>query len=132
MSVIAAGTQLRGALAFSGVLVVNGRFLGELSSPEGTALVGAKGEVQAQIDAAELRVEGKVKGNIFARGSLELRAGADVQGTIRCVRLLIEEEAYFQGHCECVRPPRQEPEGAPNRPDMYAFFAAARVALAWR
>lgn len=126
--VIAPGTQLRGTLAFSGRLVINGGFSGEVHAPEGDLRIGPEGEVRADIEAMGLQVEGMARGTLLVRGAVELRKGADVQGAIRCARLLIEEEAMFEGHCECRRPASPEPEKAVMRTDLSGFFTAARVA----
>lgn len=126
---IGIGSYLRGALAFSGRLVVNGRFSGTVSTPEGTVQVAPTADVQADIEATDLLVEGKVRGNLSVRDSLELRNGADVQGSIRCLRLQIAEAAAFRGPCECFRPAAPEEQAEkPRRPDLYGFFTAAQIA----
>lgn len=128
VSLIGAGARLQGTLAFSGSLVVNGIFSGKLQAAEGRVRIGPEGDVEADVEAADLQVEGKVRGGLFIRNSVELRKGADVRGTIRCLLLRIEQEAAFHGHCECHRPIPEKPETTLSRPDLYGFFTAVRVA----
>jgi len=125
---IGAGTQLRGTIAFVRTLVINGGFVGRVHAPEGTVRIGPEGQVEADVEAAELQVEGKARGRLFAHDSIELREGADVQGKLRCARLRIAREAAFDGLCECYRPPSQEPEKGMGRPDLDGFFTALRIA----
>ncbi len=127
-SFLGTGVQLRGALAFSGGLVLNCGFLGTVYAPEGIVRIGSEADVRADIKAMDLQVEGKVRGSLSVRNSLELRNGADVQGSIRCLRLQIAEEALFRGPCECFRPEPNQPEKIFRWPDLYGFFTTARVA----
>ncbi|MDD4933856.1 MAG: polymer-forming cytoskeletal protein [Methylacidiphilaceae bacterium] len=127
-TVIGTGTRLRGTIAFQGSFVIHGDFAGKIHAPEGTVRIGPEGRVQAEIEAAELQVEGKARGSLFAHDSIELCRGAEVQGNMRCARLRIEREAAFDGHCECFRPPSQEPEPVLHRCDLHGFFTALQVA----
>ncbi len=111
-----------------GSLVIHGDFAGEIHAPEGTVRIGPDGQVAAEIEAAELQVEGKARGSLFAHDSIELRNGADVQGNMRCARLRIDKEAVFDGFCECYRPSSQEPENGMSQADLDGFFTAARIA----
>ncbi|VVM04333.1 hypothetical protein MAMT_00028 [Methylacidimicrobium tartarophylax] len=126
--VIGAGTQLRGTIAFAGTLVIHGGFVGSVHAPEGTVRIGAEGQVEADVEAAELQVEGKARGSFFAHDLIELREGADVHGNMRCARLQIAREAAFEGFCECHRPSSPEPEKRMDRPDLDDFFTAVRIA----
>ncbi|MDD2676504.1 MAG: polymer-forming cytoskeletal protein [Methylacidiphilaceae bacterium] len=128
MDAIGAGTLLRGTIAFVGTLVINGGFVGRVHAPEGTVRIGPEGQVEADMEVAELQVEGKARGSLFAHDSIELRNGADVQGSMRCARVRIAREAAFNGFCECYRPPSPEPEKRMERPDLYGFFTAVRIA----
>ncbi len=125
-SVIGAGAELRGTLALFGRLVVNGGFSGKIDAREGTVRIGREGKVQGEIEATDLQVEGRVRGGLSARNAVELRKGADVQGSIRCLCLRIDAEAAFLGPCECY-PAARKQEPAIVRPDLYGFFTAARV-----
>ncbi|CAB4244075.1 putative Cell shape determination protein CcmA [Methylacidimicrobium sp. AP8] len=127
-SVVAVGTQLRGELAFRGKMTLNGGFSGSIHAAEGCLWIGPEANVRADIEALDLVVEGKVRGSLSARKSLELRNGSDVQGSIRCLRLLIAEEAVFQGPCECFRPAPGEAAKAACPSNFYGFFTAVRVA----
>ncbi|QSR84745.1 polymer-forming cytoskeletal protein [Methylacidimicrobium sp. B4] len=127
-SFLGAGVQLRGALASSGGLVLNCRFLGTVYAPEGIVWIGPEADVRADIRTMDLQVEGKVRGSLSVQNSLDLRKGADVQGSIRCLRLQIAEEAVFRGPCECFPPEPSRPGKTPRGPDLYGFFMTARIA----
>lgn len=127
-SLIGTGTYLRGTLACPGGLVLHGGFAGTVFAPSGAVRIGPEADVQADIEAIDLQVEGKIRGSLSARDSLELRKGADVQGSIRCLRLQIGEEAVFRGSCECFRPVPHKLQITLRWPDLSGFFTAARVA----
>jgi cytoskeletal protein CcmA (bactofilin family) len=62
---------------------------------------------------------GTVHGNIIASGRVEMRAGCQVQGDVRALRLAIEENAAYcgkvdltQGASKQLDSPRTQPVGA--------------------
>ncbi len=97
-SVIDQGCELEGRFRFSGTLIINGKFRGELLSA-GTLLVGEAAELDAEVSAGTIIVNGSINGNITARERVELRAGARIAGSIVTPALVLEEGVVFDGRC---------------------------------
>jgi cytoskeletal protein CcmA (bactofilin family) len=97
--VIDQGCELEGRLSFTGTLVLNGKFQGELLSSD-TLFVGETGHVTANVQVGIAVVSGEITGNITARERVELRASARILGDIVTPVLLLEEGVVFDGHCQ--------------------------------
>lgn len=98
-SVIDQGCEFEGRLAFVGTLVLNGKFQGELHSPD-TLIVGESGELQADVRVGITIVSGQVSGHIAARERVELRGTARIFGDIETPVLVLEEGVVFDGQCK--------------------------------
>ena len=107
-AVLSEDTELSGSLTFKNTLRIDGKFDGDIQSP-GTIRVGKSGEVKAEITVGNATIEGKVNGNITARGKVELLSTAQVVGDIKAERLAISEGVIFVGKCE-VNPAKSKIE----------------------
>ncbi len=99
MSVLDQGCEIEGRLAFSGTLVLNGKFQGELSSSD-TLIVGEDAELKAKVRVGVAIVSGKLLGQITAKERVELRSTARMYGDIVTPVLVLEEGVVFDGHCQ--------------------------------
>jgi excisionase family DNA binding protein len=95
--------SMQGALSFKDPvnLRINGKFEGTLDS-KGVLTIGPNAAVTADISGDSIIVEGKVRGKITARRSLELLAGAVIDGDIFPVRLIVSEGAILNGKCQML------------------------------
>lgn len=98
-----AATPQRREIAFEGVLRINGYAAGVIRSNEGSLIVDADGEVDADISVHDATIYGCVRGDIHAKRKVELRASARVVGDIETVALSIEPGAVFEGRCIFVQ-----------------------------
>jgi len=101
-SVVAALPQRR-EISFEGVLRINGYAAGVIRSNEGSLIVDADGEVDADISVHDATIYGCVRGDIHAKRKVELRGSARVVGDIETVALSIEPGAVFEGRCIFVQ-----------------------------
>ena len=99
---VAAPPQRR-EIAFEGVLRINGYAAGVIRSTEGSLIVDADGELDADISVNDATIYGCVRGDILAKQKVELRGSARVVGDIETVALSIEPGAAFQGRCIFVQ-----------------------------
>ena len=99
VSVLDQGCELEGRLAFSGTLVLNGKFHGELLSSD-TLIVGENGDLKADVMVGVAIVSGQLFGQITARERVELRKSARMYGDIVTPVLVLEEGVIFDGHCK--------------------------------
>jgi len=82
-------------------LRVNGRFEGNLDT-KGVLTIGPSATVVADIVGETVIVEGKVRGKITARESLELLSTAVVDGDIYPTRLSVSDGGIFNGKCQML------------------------------
>lgn len=92
-------TQFEGKLSFKGVVRIDGRFKGEIST-EGTLIVGETAFIESDIHASEIIISGEVSGNIIAEKSIEILAPGRVFGNIKAPSVTISEGVVFEGICQ--------------------------------
>lgn len=92
------GSEIEGTYAFSGTVMLNGRFRGEIRSGD-TLIIGEKAVVNASIRAGTVVITGEVVGNVAATERVELRGRARVVGDVEAPVIVIEEGVLFDGHC---------------------------------
>ena len=84
------GSQFEGKLLFDEIVRLDGTFRGEITSKD-TLIVGKTADLQAEIEVGTLILSGRFKGNIQAEVRVELRAPAEVEGSIQTPVLVVEE-----------------------------------------
>ena len=84
-------------------LIVDGRVEGTVNLAENRLTVGPSADVAADITARDVLVLGKVQGNVVASGRVELRAGCNLAGDIRALRLAVEDNAVFRGKVDLTQ-----------------------------
>jgi cytoskeletal protein CcmA (bactofilin family) len=103
-------------------LVIEGRVEGDIELIENRLTVGAGGHIQGGVKAREVVVFGSVNGNLEAAERIEIKKTAKVTGDLKSARFVIEDEAYFKGNIDTVRPdapkvvavaPKPQPQPAP-------------------
>src|SRR5713226_8871076 len=65
--------------------------------------VGATAKLTADIIAGEVIVYGSVKGNVRAKGKIEIKKDGSVNGDLTTAQIIIEDGAYFKGSIEIDR-----------------------------
>lgn len=95
--------SMQGTLSFKDPvnLRINGKFDGTLDA-KGVLTIGPSAVVTAEIAGDSIIIEGKVRGKITAKVSLELLATAVVDGDIYPTRLIVSEGAILNGRCQML------------------------------
>ncbi|HET7746826.1 MAG TPA: polymer-forming cytoskeletal protein [Vicinamibacteria bacterium] len=93
------GTEFDGELRFKNTFRIDGTVKGRIHS-DNLLIVGETGQVDAEIDCAVVSIRGVVSGTVKGRERIELLAGSRVNATLVSPRLVIEEGAFFRGHCD--------------------------------
>lgn len=99
-SVLGAGTRLQGTLHVEESIRIDGRLEGNIEQSEGDTqwvIIGPTSVIIGDIRAQNVRVAGKIIGNIIASGNVELTNGAEVRGNIRHGAITVEPGASVHG-----------------------------------
>ncbi|TLX52791.1 polymer-forming cytoskeletal family protein [Stutzerimonas nosocomialis] len=81
-SVIAADAEVTGDLRFQGAVQIDGRLCGNLITTGGLVRVSHGGQVEGEIRAQHVVVDGQVTGDVHAAEHLELGSQARVRGNL--------------------------------------------------
>jgi cytoskeletal protein CcmA (bactofilin family) len=103
---------IRGEVKGNEDLIVDGRVEGSIILSESRLTIGPNANVAADLSAKDILVMGRVQGNLVASGRVELRAGCQVEGDIRALRLAVEDNAAFQGKVDLTQAVQRGSEGA--------------------
>jgi len=95
-SLIQEGVLLKGEMKAEGDIRLDGSLEGALTS-KSRVTVGVTGVVNANIEAAEVLIMGRVRGKVTGHRRVELRKGAHMEGDLTTQALVIEEGVFFQG-----------------------------------
>lgn len=94
------GTSFEGKFSFKGVVRIDGTVKGELGC-DGTLIVGESGTLTASVVTEDAVIRGSIKGDIDARGRVELRNPCTIEGDIRAGMLHVEEGVSISGTVTC-------------------------------
>ena len=103
---------IKGEVTGSESLYIDGRVEGSVNLPGNRVTVGRNGQVQANINAKEVVVLGKVKGNVTASDRVDIRNEGSLGGDVVCQRISIEDGAWFKGSIDIRKPGAKEMNGA--------------------
>src|SRR5881275_296256 len=126
---VGSGTVITGEASFKSMLRVDGRFSGRITSTGGALIVGAGGQVDANIEVAVATIHGVVNGDIIASDRIELGRAAKLNGNIQTPSLMIEQGAIFEGSCKMLKAAEKAPkvERKENVIDASKLDAAKKV-----
>jgi cytoskeletal protein CcmA (bactofilin family) len=103
------GSEIEGRYTFSGTVMLNGRFKGEISTTD-TLIIGDKGVMNGDVRAGQVLIRGEVVGNVSAAERVELKRTARVFGDVEAPVVVVEEGVLFDGHCRMTKAnPNTEP-----------------------
>jgi cytoskeletal protein CcmA (bactofilin family) len=97
---IGASIQIKGQITGAEDLQIDGNVDGPVSLQGHELTVGSTAQLNSEIHAGEVTVSGKVAGNVFARGRVEIKKDGSIIGDISSARISIEDGAHFKGRIE--------------------------------
>jgi cytoskeletal protein CcmA (bactofilin family) len=92
-------TALNGTLQSRGSVRIDGTFQGEINS-QGDLIIGEGALVKACVNCSNIIVAGRLEGNVFTKGKLELRNTGVLVGDAEVGTLSVEEGAVMLGNCK--------------------------------
>jgi cytoskeletal protein CcmA (bactofilin family) len=96
-TVIGADAKFKGEMTFDKGVRVEGSFEGQIKS-KGTLHIAEGAQVTANVEAANVTLEGECKGNLTVSDKLHLMSTARMEGDMRTNRLEIADGAIFIGN----------------------------------
>lgn len=96
--------QLKGTVTGNEDLFVDGKLEGSIELPKNVLTVGANGQVQANVNAREVIILGKLNGNVTAADRVEIKAEGALTGDVSAARISIEDGAFFKGGIDIRKP----------------------------
>jgi cytoskeletal protein CcmA (bactofilin family) len=99
ITLVAAGTDIVGEVSFSGELYVYGKVLGNVSGTDDAArlTICAGGEIRGDVRVANVVVNGRVEGDIFAKRKVEIAARASLKGNVYYKLIEMQLGARIEG-----------------------------------
>ena len=97
-TVIGPDARFKGTLEFEKNAQLLGNFEGQIVT-QGEFVVAEGAKLDGEVNAASIRLDGEVHGNLRASGKIHLSASAKLEGDLHTARLEVVDGASFVGHC---------------------------------
>jgi cytoskeletal protein CcmA (bactofilin family) len=107
---LGASLRVKGDITGTEDLLIDGAVEGLIQLDGRKLTVGATATVKADINARDVVVFGYVKGNIRAKGRVEIKKDGSVIGDLTTAQIMIEDGADFKGSIEIDRGAPEEAE----------------------
>ena len=120
---------IKGEVTGSESLYIDGRVEGSINLAGNRVTVGRNGVVSANINAREIVVLGKVRGNLTASDRVDIRSDGSLTGDVVAARISIEDGAFFKGGID-IRKAGQKANGEEVKPAATASSESQVVARA--
>jgi cytoskeletal protein CcmA (bactofilin family) len=100
--------RVKGDITGTEDLLIDGAVEGLIQLDGRKLTVGTTAKVKADINARDVVVFGNVKGNIRAKGRVEIKKDGSVIGDLTTAQIMIEDGADFKGSIEIDRGTTEE------------------------
>jgi cytoskeletal protein CcmA (bactofilin family) len=117
---------IKGDVSGAESLFIDGHVEGTLSFPDNRVTIGRNGNVAANVNAKELVIMGKVKGNVECTDRLDIRSEGALTGDVVTHRISVEEGAMLMGVVEVrASEKKAQPQNQPKQEAAKAMAATA-------
>lgn len=100
MTRIGPGVVVRGDLTTTEALQIDGAVHGRIEARGGQLILGSTSRIEADVDAIDVLVQGRVLGHIMASQRIALDATADVVGSLSANHVVLADGARFHGRID--------------------------------
>ncbi len=105
-TMIGENISIKGSIHGKGDLVIQGTIKGNIDLDKHHLTVGANGNVEAEINAANVTISGRLTGNINAQGRVAITKTAMFNGEIKAKRISVEDGAFLKATIELQPEPK--------------------------
>ncbi|HKV63168.1 MAG TPA: polymer-forming cytoskeletal protein [Candidatus Acidoferrum sp.] len=102
--------QVKGEITGTEDLLIDGAVEGQIHLDERKLTVGTAAKVTADVDARDVVVYGYLKGNVRAKGRIEIKKDGAIIGNLTTAQIMIEDGAGFKGTIEIDRSVAEQAE----------------------
>src|SRR5215472_1922908 len=88
---------IKGEVSGSESLYIDGKVEGSINLPGNRVTVGNNGQVNANVTAREIIVQGKIVGNVNASDRLKVHSEGSLTGDAVAQRISLDDGAFFKG-----------------------------------
>jgi len=120
LSVIGRTLVFKGQLFAEEDLLIQGRVEGSIRHNATNLTIGANGDVQADIDAQRVIVQGNVHGDIRASDTVTIEPSARIHGNVYAPRVGLKEGAKFKGSIDMDGASADSAEAKSGKPSANA------------
>ena len=120
---------IKGEVTGSESLYIDGRVEGSINLSGNRVTVGRNGVVAANINAREIVVLGKVRGNLTASDRVDIRSDGSLTGDVVAARISIEDGAFFKGGID-IRKAGQKANGEETKSASSSSSSSAEATAA--
>jgi len=97
VAVIGRSIIVKGEVTGQENLIVEGTIEGRIHLQDHHVIIAPTGQVQAEVEAKMVTIEGQVTGNVHAAEKVILTKEGSLTGDIQAARLKVEDGAYLKG-----------------------------------
>ena len=101
-ALLGATIDIKAELTGNEDLIIEGKFKGNIDIKNNDLTVECNADVDAEIQARNITIRGRVKGNIQASGKVYIEKEGHVVGDIAAARISIVEGAQFKGSMKMI------------------------------
>lgn len=123
-TVIGKSVTIRGEMSGQEDLFMDGAIEGTILLSGARLTIGPNARVQADLEAKDVVIYGRVDGKVKASGRIELRDSAVVRGDLFAERLSIEENAAVKGRVELTEA-ASKPAGQAQSAELFPAATGA-------
>ena len=117
-TIIGEGITIEGTIRGREDLIIHGTVRGNIEVGANHLTVGAKGLVEAEIEAESVTISGRIKGNVRASQKVAITREADFNGEVRARSISVEDGAFLKAMIELQREPEEKASSGPGLDPM--------------
>jgi cytoskeletal protein CcmA (bactofilin family) len=112
---------IKGEIFSEDEILIEGRIQGKITV-KNRVVIGRDGDVEAEIDARDVIIKGKVTGNVRGSQRVEIVSAGTLHGNISSPRVVIADSGFFEGNIEMRqrddkgRAAEEKPAVTPSQP----------------
>jgi cytoskeletal protein CcmA (bactofilin family) len=114
---IGQSVKIKGTLIGKEDLTIDGKVEGKIQLEEHKLTIGENGVIQAEVQAKNIAIHGRLDGDVSADDKVEISATGSVRGDIRAPRVAILDGATFKGGIDMEVGAKGRSEKAEQKPD---------------